>query len=345
MKCGLKENNSVFNSTHSSPNRERWKELLCSGKPCCGNQTMNTSLHTQQIKQIASSLGFSFCGISKAEFLEEEAPRLTEWLQRGYSGKMSYLENHFDKRLDPTLLVPGAKSVISLLYNYSPPEILGEEESFKVAKYAYGEDYHPVIKEKLFQFMELIHERIGEVGGRVFVDSAPVMERAWAQRSGLGWIGKNSLLVTRQMGSFFFLAELIVDLVLVYDGPIKDYCGTCSACMDACPTDAIPEPYVVDGSKCISYYTIELKDELPAEVKGKFENWIFGCDICQDVCPWNRFSKPHSERAFLPGEELKKFSRNDWKELTEEVFTRVFKKSALKRTKFQGLKRNIDFLD
>ncbi|NOS91807.1 MAG: tRNA epoxyqueuosine(34) reductase QueG, partial [Cyclobacteriaceae bacterium] len=244
---------------------------------------LSIAQHTNFIKSTAHQLGFSFCGISKAGFLEAEAPRLEEWLKRGYQGKMSYLENHFDKRLDPTLLVPGAKSVVSLVYNYFPEKDLAQAnpDSFKIAKYAYGEDYHFVIKEKLKEFLEIIQVEIGEVSGRAFVDSAPVHERAWAQQSGIGWIGKNSLLLNREMGSFFFLAELIIDLELEPDGPIKDYCGTCTACMDACPTEAIPHPFVVDGSKCISYFTIELKEEIPAEVKGKFENWIFGCDICQ----------------------------------------------------------------
>ncbi len=310
--------------------------------------------NTTFIKSIASQLGFSFCGIAKAEFLEEEAPRLEEWLKRGYQGKMSYLENHFDKRLDPRLLVPGAKSVISLIYNYFPEKDLAEQNpnSFKIAKYAYGEDYHFVIKEKLKTFLALIQEEVGEVQGRAFVDSAPVHERAWAKKSGLGWIGKNSLLLNREMGSFFFLAELIIDLELEYDGPAKDYCGTCTACMDACPTDAIPAPYVVDGSKCISYFTIELKDEIPTEVKGKFarkgsfgENWIFGCDICQDVCPWNRFSKPHQEKKFLPHPELEKMTKSDWREITEDVFKKLFGKSAVQRTKLEGLKRNIKFVE
>ncbi len=256
---------------------------------------------------------------------------------------MSYLENHFDKRLDPTKLVEGAKSVISLVYNYCPEKDLASNHNLKIAKYAYGEDYHVVIKDKLKEFLFLIHEEIGDVNGRAFVDSAPVMERAWAKKSGIGWIGKNSLLLNRSMGSFFFLAELILDLELEYDGPIKDYCGTCTACMDACPTDAIPQPYVVDGSKCISYFTIELKEEIPNEVKGKFENWIFGCDICQDVCPWNRFSQPHNESRFKPHAELEKMSVNDWEEITEEVFQKVFKKSAVKRAGFKGLKRNIEF--
>jgi epoxyqueuosine reductase len=300
--------------------------------------------HTQLVKAIASQLGFGFCGISKAEFLKEDAPRLEEWLTRGYQGKMSYLENHFDKRLDPTRLVPGAKSVISLVYNYYPEKDLATDSSLKIAKYAYGEDYHFVIKERLKEFLQQINEQIGEVSGRAFVDSAPVMERSWAQKSVIGWIGKNSLLLNRSMGSFFFLAELIVDLELIQDGPIKDYCGTCTACMDACPTDAIPQPYVVDGSKCISYFTIELKEEIPTEVKGKFENWIFGCDICQDVCPWNRFSRPHQEPRFMPHPGLEKMTKNEWNEITEEVFQMLFKKSAVKRTKLEGLKRNIKFV-
>lgn len=256
---------------------------------------------------------------------------------------MSYLENHFDKRLDPTKLVEGAKSVVSLVYNYYPEKDLANNHNLKIAKYAYGEDYHFVIKDKLKEFLFLIHEEVGEVNGRAFVDSAPVMERAWAKKSGIGWIGKNSLLLNRSMGSFFFLAELILDLELEYDGPIKDYCGTCTACMDACPTDAIPQPYVVDGSKCISYFTIELKEEIPNEVKGKFENWIFGCDICQDVCPWNRFSQPHHESRFKPNSNLETMTTAEWKEMTEEVFQKIFKKSAVKRTGFEGLKRNIEF--
>jgi epoxyqueuosine reductase len=301
-------------------------------------------LHTDSIKRKAVELGFSFCGISKAEFLEDEAPRLEEWLKRNYQGKMGYLENHFDKRLNPALLVPGAKSVISLLYNYSPSKDLAKAHELKIAKYAYGEDYHLVIKEKLRNFLRLIQAEVGEIHGRAFVDSAPVMERAWAKRSGTGWIGKNSLLLNREHGSFLFLAELIVDLELEYDGPIKDYCGTCTACMDACPTDAIPQPYVVDGSKCISYFTIELKEEIPAAVKGKFENWIFGCDICQDVCPWNRFSKPHNEKKFEPHPDLENITANDWQELTADVFRKVFGKSAVQRTKLEGLKRNIAFV-
>jgi len=302
---------------------------------------------TQRIKSIASQLGFSYCGVSKADFLEEEAPRLEAWLKRGYAGQMNYLARNFDQRLDPRLLVPGAKSVISLIYNYYPQKDLAENNSgdnIKIAKYAYGEDYHFVVKDKLKVFLQRIQKEIGDVNGRVFVDSAPVHERAWAQKSGLGWVGKNSLLLTKRMGSFFFLAEMIVDLDLDYDGPIKDYCGTCTACMDACPTEAISEPYVVDASKCISYFTIELKGEIPVEPGGKFDNWIFGCDICQDVCPWNRFSQPHQEARFEPPSELEKMTRSDWQDITEEVFQRLFAKSAVKRTKFSGLKRNIEFL-
>lgn len=309
------------------------------------NRTLtSTTDRTHFIKSTAQELGFSFCGISKAEFLRDEAPRLEAWLQKGYQGKMQYLENYFDKRLDPTLLVPGAKSVVTLLYNYYPEADIGGGSDFKVARYAYGEDYHFIIKEKLKAFMERIRERIGHVEGRAFVDSAPVMERAWAKKSGAGWIGKNSLLLTKDAGSFFFLAELIIDLELEYDGPVKDYCGTCTACLDACPTDAIAEPYVVDGSRCISYFTIELRDELPSDYKGKFENWIFGCDICQEVCPWNRFAKPHGEQRFAPSGELQNLTTNDWKEMTEDVFQKIFKRSPLKRTKFEGIKRNIRFV-
>jgi len=297
---------------------------------------------TAFIKSTATSLGFSFCGISKAEFLADEAPRVEEWLKRNYQGEMHYLENYFDKRLDPTLLVPGAKSVISLVYNYYPKQELNSE--LKVARYAYGEDYHNVIKEKLADFMHRIEDEVGHVNGRVFVDSAPVMERAWAQRSGLGWVGKNSLLLNRSMGSFFFLAEIILDLELEYDGPAKDYCGSCTACMDACPTDAIAEPYLVDGSKCISYFTIELKGAIgDKQDPSSFNNWIFGCDICQDVCPWNRFSTPHNEPRFDPKKELN-MTTSEWKEITSEVFEKIFERSAVKRTKFEGLKRNIEFV-
>ena len=305
---------------------------------------LNSTQYTSFIKTKAKELGFSFCGISKAEFLTDEAKHLEEWLKRGYHGKMTYMENYFDKRLDPTLLVPGAKSVVSLIYNYYPKEDLAAGNELKIAKYAYGEDYHFVVKDKLKVFLSEIQDQVGEVHGRAFVDSAPVMERAWAKRSGIGWMGKNSLLLNRDMGSFFFLAEIIIDLELEYDGPVKDYCGTCTACIDACPTDAIPQPYVVDGSKCISYFTIELKDEIPDHAKGKFDNWIFGCDICQDVCPWNSFSKPHQEARFEPSSELREMTTKDWIEITDEVFEKVFRNSPVKRTKPAGLKRNIAFI-
>ncbi len=284
------------------------------------------------------------CGVSKAGFLEEEAPRLENWLHQNRNGTMSYMENHFDKRLNPTLLVDDAKSVVSLLLNYYP-EKEQISDSYKISKYAYGQDYHFVIKEKLKELLFSIQETIGEVSGRVFVDSAPVLDRAWAAKSGLGWIGKNSNLLTQKVGSFYFIAELIIDLELEYDNPTTDHCGTCTACIDACPTEAIVSPYIVDGSKCISYFTIELKDNIPLEMQGKFDDWIFGCDICQDVCPWNRFSKPHNEPLFNPNPELFSMSKKDWKEITEEVFRAVFKNSAVKRTKFEGLKRNIDFLE
>ena len=301
--------------------------------------------NTALIKRKAQELGFFYCGISKAEFLEEEAPRLEEWLNNQRHGKMSYMENHFDKRLDPRLLVDGAKSVISLLLNYYTEEKQSDLTAPKISKYAYGDDYHEVIKGKLRQLMQFIETEIGEVSGRVFVDSAPVMDKAWAKKSGLGWIGKNSNLIHPKSGSFFFIAELIIDLELEADGPIKDYCGTCTKCIDACPTDAIIEPYVVDGSKCISYLTIELKDALlPPEFKGKMDNWAFGCDICQDVCPWNRFSVLHNESRFNPTSSLLNLSNQDWHDLSEEVFNELFKLSAVKRTKFNGLKRNIDFL-
>jgi epoxyqueuosine reductase len=293
----------------------------------------------------AKEVGFEFCGISKAEFLSEEAPRLEKWLNDGRNGQMGYMANHFDKRLDPRKLVEGAKSVISVLLNYYPEKQLPQgEDDFKISKYAYGTDYHFVIKEKLAQLMLAISEEVGEVNGRIFTDSAPVMDKAWAAKSGLGWVGKHSNLLNREMGSFFFIGEIICDLELAYDGPVQDYCGTCTRCIDACPTDAITEPFVVDGSKCISYYTIELKEAIPQEVAGKFENWIFGCDICQDVCPWNRFSKPHATPAFDLPETLAGYKMSDWQEITEEVFKEIFKRSPLKRAKFEGLRRNIDFV-
>ncbi|MEQ8420927.1 MAG: tRNA epoxyqueuosine(34) reductase QueG [Arenibacter algicola] len=303
----------------------------------------NIHKHTQLIKAEAKRLGFLSCGISKAEFLEEEAPRLENWLKKNMHGEMGYMENHFDKRLDPTKLVEGSKSVISLLLNYFPGECQ-KENTYKLSKYAYGQDYHHVIKSKLKELQNFISEEIGEVSGRAFVDSAPVLDKAWAAKSGLGWIGKNSNLLTQQVGSFYFIAELIVDLELEYDHRVTDHCGTCTACIDACPTQAIVEPYVVDGSKCISYLTIELKNEIPSEFQGKMDDWMFGCDVCQDVCPWNRFSKSHREPLFNPNPDLLSMTKKDWEEITEDVFKRVFQKSAVKRTKFSGLKRNIEFL-
>ncbi len=304
---------------------------------------MNTQDHTAMIKTEAKRLGFLSCGISKAGFLEIEAPRLEKWLNQNMHGEMRYMENHFDKRLDPTKLVEGSKSVISLLLNYFPSEEQ-QPDSYKISKYAFGTDYHFVIKDKLKHLLQFIQEEIGEVHGRAFVDSAPVLDKAWAAKSGLGWIGKNSNLLTQQVGSFYFIAELIVDLELEYDTPVTDHCGTCTACIDACPTQAIVEPYVVDGSKCISYFTIELKNEIPSEFHGKLDDWMFGCDVCQDVCPWNRFSKPHQEPLFNPNPDLLNFSKKDWEEITEDVFHKIFKKSAVKRTKLEGLRRNITFL-
>jgi epoxyqueuosine reductase len=300
----------------------------------------NTSL----VKQTAAKLGFDYCGISKAEFLEEEAPRLENWLKQNMQGEMKYMENYFDKRLDPRLLVEGAKSVISLLLNYYPSQQQQDPNAPKISKYAYGTDYHFVIKEKCKTFIELLREEIGDINGRCFVDSAPVLDKAWAKKSGLGWIGKNSNLITKESGSFFFVAELILDLELQYDGPTKDFCGTCTKCIDACPTQAIVEPYVVDGSKCISYFTIELKENLPPSYAGKFDNWAFGCDVCQDVCPWNRFSKPHSEPLFTNQSTLLEWNAEEWQEISEDTFAKVFKNSAVKRTGFKGLKRNLEFL-
>jgi epoxyqueuosine reductase len=276
--------------------------------------------------------------------LEEEAPRLEKWLSNNMHGKMHYMENHFDKRLDPTKLVEGSKSVISLLLNYYPSEEQKDKTAPKISKYAYGIDYHFVIKNKLKQLLEFIQQEIGEVNGRAFVDSAPVLDKAWAAKSGLGWMGKHTNLLTQQMGSFYFIAELIVDLDLDYDLPTTDHCGSCTACIEACPTQAIVEPYVVDGSKCISYFTIELKENIPTELKGKLDDWMFGCDVCQDVCPWNRFSKPHREPLFSPRPELLAMTKKDWEEITEDTFKKVFKDSAVKRAKFSGLKRNIQFL-
>lgn len=297
--------------------------------------------NSEIVKRLAAEAGFDFCGISKAEFLEEEAWQLENWLNKNYHGKMAYMANYFDKRLDPRLLVEGARSVITVILNYFPDEELTESE-YKISKYAYGTDYHFVIKDKLKALTDGIRAEIGDIEGRAFVDSAPVMDKAWAKRSGLGWVGKNSNIINRKIGSFFFIGELITDLELAPDGPIKDYCGTCTACIDACPTDAIVEPYQVDGSKCISYLTIELKEQIPDEFKGKMEKWAFGCDICQDVCPWNSFAKPHSTPELSPTESLKEFK--DWEEITQEVFSVLFKNSPLRRTKLEGLKRNIRFI-
>jgi epoxyqueuosine reductase len=304
---------------------------------------VNKTKHSQFIKTEAKRLGFLSCGISKAGFLEEEAPRLEKWLKNNAHGEMRYMENHFDKRLDPTKLVEGSKSVISLLLNYYPSEIQNPE-SYQLSKYAYGTDYHFVIKDKLKELLQSIQDEIGDVHGRAFVDSAPVLDKAWAAKSGLGWIGKHSNLLTQQIGSFYFIAELIIDLDLEYDYATTDHCGTCTACIDACPTEAITEPYVVDGSKCISYFTIELKENIPLDFKGQFDDWMFGCDICQDVCPWNKFSKAHSEPLFNPHPELLDMTKKDWEEITKDTFNKVFKKSAVKRPKFDGLERNIKFL-
>jgi epoxyqueuosine reductase len=305
----------------------------------------NTATYTKQIKAWANELGFMFCGIAKAEFLEDEAPRLEAWLNKGFHGEMQYMENHFDKRLDPRLLVDGAKSVISLGLNYYTDTQQSDPNAPIISKYAHGADYHDVIKAKLRQLLELINEHIGEVHGRGFVDSAPVLDRAWAKKAGLGWVGKNANLISKKTGSFFFLAELIVDLDLEYDiEPTTDHCGTCTRCIDACPTEAIVGPAIVDGSKCISYLTIELKNEIPVAFKDKMDSWMFGCDICQDVCPWNRFSIIHNEPSFQPHPDLLDMTRQDWNEITEDVFKKIFKGSAVKRTKFAGLKRNINFV-
>ena len=303
----------------------------------------NKEIYSNLIKTESKRLGFLSCGIAKANFLESEAPRLEAWLEKSMHGQMTYMENNFDKRLDPTLLVDGAKSVISLLLNYYPAQNQ-IAESYKISKYAYGQDYHFVIKDKLKDLLRYIQNEIGEVNGRVFVDSAPVLDKAWAAKSGLGWIGKNSNLITKQVGSFYFVAELIIDLELEYDNPTTDHCGSCTACIDACPTQAIVAPYVVDGSKCISYFTIELKEQIPMAMKGKFGDWMFGCDVCQDVCPWNKFSTPHNEPLFNSNAEMLSFSKRDWEEITEDVFKNIFKNSPVKRTKLEGLQRNINFL-
>ena len=296
------------------------------------------------IKNSARQLGFLSCGISKADFLEAEAPKLEAWLRGGHHGTMSYMERNFDKRLDPRRLVPGAKSIVSLLYNYHSDQKQKDPEAPKISTYAYGTDYHLVIKNKLKAFMEILHREIGEVNGRVFVDSAPVMDKAWAAKSGLGWIGKNTNLISKKVGSFFFIAELILDLDLEYDTPVTDHCGSCTACIDACPTEALIQPYQIDGSKCISYLTIELKEAIPNEFQGKMDNWAFGCDVCQTVCPWNRFATTHQESDFEPHPELLSLTKKEWEEMNEAVFNTVFRKSAVNRTKYEGLQRNIKFL-
>ncbi|MES2873866.1 MAG: tRNA epoxyqueuosine(34) reductase QueG [Bacteroidota bacterium] len=306
---------------------------------------ISKTAYTGFIKSEAKRLGFLSCGISEAGFLEEESPLLESWLKDRCHGEMSYMENHFDKRLDPRKLVDGARSVISLSLNYYTDQLQLDPEAPKISRYAYGEDYHFVIKNKLRSLIESITENIGEVNGRAFVDSAPVLDKAWAKKSGLGWIGKNSNLINKKAGSYFFLAEIITDLDLDYDiAPSKDHCGTCTKCIDACPTEAIVAPYIVDGSKCISYLTIELKNEIPSEFKGKMDNWMFGCDICQDVCPWNKFSVLNTEPSFAPNQDLLQIKSEEWQEITQDIFNKVFKNSAVKRTKFNGLKRNIEFL-
>nr|WP_317631598.1 tRNA epoxyqueuosine(34) reductase QueG [uncultured Flavobacterium sp.] len=299
--------------------------------------------YSDLIKAEAKRLGFLSCGISKATFLDNEAPRLEKWLSENHHGEMKYMENHFDMRLDPRLIVDDAKSVISFLLNYYPSETQNPD-SYKISKYAYGQDYHLVIKEKLNELLLVLNEQIGEINGRAFVDSAPVLDKAWAERSGLGWVGKNNNIISKKTGSFFFICELIVDIELEYDSPTTDHCGKCTACIDACPTQAIVQPYLVDGSKCISYFTIELKDAIPTAMKGKFDDWMFGCDVCQDVCPWNRFSKPHSEPLFNPHTDLLKYDKANWEEISLEQFNEIFRKSAVKRTKLAGLQRNIEFL-
>jgi len=306
---------------------------------------LNRQQKTQFIKSEAQRLGFLQCGIAKAEKLDEEAKHLEEWLKSGFHGEMKYMENHFDLRIDPSKLVPGAKSVISLLYNYYTDKKQQDKQAPKISRYAFGRDYHFVIKEKLNHLLDSLKEKFGDFNGRYFVDSAPVMERAWAVRSGSGWIGKNNNLLSKDHGSFFFLAEIILDVELEYDEPFKtDHCGTCTQCMDACPTQAIVAPQVVDSRKCISYLTIELRTEIPNEFAGKMNDWMFGCDICQDVCPWNRFSKNNREIQFEPSEELLNKTKNEWEEISYDIFKRLFKDSAVQRTKFSGLQRNIKFL-
>lgn len=306
---------------------------------------MNTGQQTYFVKKAAQQLGFDFCGIAKAQRLDEDARRLESWLNKGFNGSMNYMADHFDLRIDPSKLVPGARSVITLLINYFPQQQQNELAP-KISKYAFGNDYHEVIRKKLKTLLQQVKEKVGEINGRGFVDSAPVLERSWAQKAGMGWVGKNGNLINKQSGSFFFIATLITDLELEYDAPFaKDYCGTCTKCIDHCPTDAILPDKVIDGSRCISYFTIELKDALiPGEVKGKFDDWMFGCDVCQDVCPWNRFSKPHNETAFTPLPEILNFTTTDWEELTEDSFKVIFRNSPLKRSRYEGIRRNLKFI-
>ncbi len=304
----------------------------------------NSEKYSLLIKAKAKKFGFQSCGISKAAFLEEDAFSLENWLKNNYHGKMSYMENHFDKRLNPTLLVEGSKSIISLSYNYFPEENLSAFNDLKISKYAYGEDYHIVIKDIMQEMVAELKEEIGDFECRVFTDSAPILERSWAKKSGIGWVGKNANLITKQSGSFYFLAEIICDLELQEDGATTDHCGSCTKCIEACPTNAIVSDKIIDGSKCISYATIELKEEIPESFKNKMEDWMFGCDICQDICPWNRFSVPHQQEKFKPNQFLKNNSKEDWEELSQELFSEIFRKSPVKRTKFAGLQRNISFL-
>lgn len=309
---------------------------------------MNLSLLAKSnlIKTKAYELGLDLCGIVKADFLEDEKENFLSWLDKGYHGEMGYMANNIEKRLDPRLLVENTKSIVVVGLNYFPKEQQKDPEAPVIAKYAYGKDYHFVLKDRLNQLFEYINLEIGEVSGRAFVDSAPVLEHAWAKRAGLGWIGKNSLLINRKIGSFLFLGELFLDMELEYEKPAyADFCGGCNRCVRSCPTGAITEPYVVNGSKCISYYTIELKGDIPEEAKGKFENRVFGCDICQDVCPWNRMSKPHKVSEFDPNPDLLCMSKEDWQVMDAHKFGEIFRNSAVKRTKFKGIKRNLDFLD
>ena len=310
-----------------------------------GEMNTNPEKYSQLIKAKAKKFGFQSCGISKADFLEEDAKPFENWLQKNFHGEMSYMENYFDKRLDPRLLVEGSKSVISLSYNYFPAEKISGFDNYKISKYAYGEDYHEIIKEILREMVAELRDEIGDFHCRLFTDSAPILERSWARKSGIGWVGKNANLITKQSGSFYFLAEIICDLELQEDSPTTDHCGTCTKCIEACPTDAIVSDKIIDGSKCISYATIELKNEIPDSFRNKMEDWMFGCDICQDVCPWNRFSVPTLEEKFQPNQFLKIYKKEDWKEVTQELFSEIFRKSPVKRTKFAGLKRNIEFLE